>query len=349
MSIIPLAAAALVMLSGKGKAPPTAHEEKRREAPPADKRKKDHKGRRVDARGSRVSIQIGPKGRAHGVSRAEVKRRLATLKHSIDKALKIARVKAEATDPKAVAAATELAGYLKRGGRPGSKAAPAPGVSRLQRIMGGIAADGVVGSETRARAVELGVVLPPPRRGSGTKLVPVTPVPKKPGQGTPGTVGIAPKDAAEALKTFLEAAGLAGMGTRAKPSPDVAKLQRAMGGLKADGVYGRVTQARAAALGVQIPPRPRSSSSSPARVPVEPAAVSMAPADAATALGRYFGSGGSPGTRQAPDKVVKQAQAAMGKLKVDGLYGDVTQKRAAALGVTLPSRAAVIAALKGGK
>jgi hypothetical protein len=329
------------MFSGKGKAPPAAPGQPAG-TPRADKHRK---GAKVDARGARVSIQIGPKGRAHGVSRAEVKRRIATVKHSIDKALKIARVKAEVTDPKAVAAATELAGYLKRGGRPGSKAAPAPGVSRLQRMMGGIAADGAVGSETRARAVELGVALPPPRRSSGTKLVPVLPVPKKPGQGTPGTVGIAPKDAAAALQTFLAAGG--SPGTRSKPSPDVAKLQRAMGGLKPDGVYATQTQARAAALGVQIPPRP--SSSSPARVPVAPAAVSMSPADAAAALGRYFASGGSPGTRKAPDKVVSQAQAAMGKLEVDGLYGDKTEQRASELGVTLPSRAAVIAALKGGK
>jgi len=62
-----------------------------------------------------------------------------------------------------------------------------------------------------------------------------------------------PKEAAEVLKKYL--AETHSYGTKTLPDETVKRCQSYMGGLVADGIYGPKTRARAAQLGVSIPPR----------------------------------------------------------------------------------------------
>lgn len=63
------------------------------------------------------------------------------------------------------------------------------------------------------------------------------------------------KAAAQALSEYLHGAA-PDWGFPGKPSATVQRLQLAMGGVQADGIYGPKTQARCTALGFPCPPRP---------------------------------------------------------------------------------------------
>ena len=108
------------------------------------------------------------------------------------------------------------------------------------------------------------------------------PAPKEPDGG--GTILVlepggkrkpeTPLEAAGALRDYLSRPG-AQWGSKGKPSAAVQHAQKTMGGgIKADGIYGPATRARAKALGVSLPARPSSSAPAPApKVTIGPARI----------------------------------------------------------------------------
>lgn len=159
--------------------------------------------------------------------------------------------------PSPANAAKVLASYLKETKRFGTKAYPDARVKRLQSLMGGIDADGIVGPKTNARARALGVTLPvrpsAPTHAAAKptdsyKVMVGQAVIKKPASPANAQAG------AKALFAYLTK--YKRFGSKGKPDAMVAKYQRLMGGLVNDGIVGPKTAARAKALGVTLPNRP---------------------------------------------------------------------------------------------
>jgi murein L,D-transpeptidase YcbB/YkuD len=216
------------------------------------------------------------------------------------------------TSSGAKAAAATLRDYLAKTNDFGSTAHPSQSVKVAQQAMGGIAADGIVGPKTRARAQALGVTLPQP--------------------GTPPASVQSQAAAAASLRDYL--ARTNDFGSKAKPSATVKQLQTAMGGLTADGIVGPKTNARAAALGVTLPLPTGHAVTAPAAPAAKPISPSTA---AAQQLRDYLTSTHDFGSKAKPSATVKKLQAQMGGLTADGIVGPKTRARASALGVTLPN------------
>jgi hypothetical protein len=148
-----------------------------------------------------------------------------------------------------------------------------------------------------------------------------------------GSSGRTPVAAARALAAYFAKGG--SRGSKGKPDPVVKQAQADMGTLTADGIYGAKTRARAHALGVELPAiasKPKAAASL-VLAPVDKAG--RASVDAAKDLAAHIASGGSKGTKGKPNATVRAAQADMGGLTADGIYGAKTRARAAALGVTI--------------
>jgi hypothetical protein len=181
----------------------------------------------------------------------------------------------------------------------------------------------------------------------------------------PGPSGRSPKQAAQALRDFaanaIRSGDDAALGSKASPSDTVANAQRDMRLIASDGVYGPKTQARGKELlGIEFPKRARAAPAAPKIIkelplapsevlaqplPVPPAtAIAVndhSPVEAANALLALLGATaqGTWGTKKAPNELIQKAQADMGGLVADGIYGPKTQKRGAALtGAKWPTR-----------
>ena len=132
-------------------------------------------------------------------------------------------------------AAMRLQAYLLGGGDFGWRGRASDNVERAQKLMGGVVPDGIVGPATRRRAKQLGFELPvrPP--------------------------AISPEQAARKLAAYLKRTGR--FGSRTDRVPQVRLAQRDMGlrAAQQDGIVGPTTRARAAAFGVTLPVRTRSS------------------------------------------------------------------------------------------
>jgi hypothetical protein len=159
---------------------------------------------------------------------------------------------------------------------------------------------------------------------------------------------LTPKRAARLLRSYLVASK--DFGSRRKPSRRVAKYQRAMKKLKADGIVGRKTAARAKQLGVTLPSREGAPTrttvapTTPRYVPYEVIPTAVTPAAAAARRGHYLPGGVNPGPRAPRSGEVAKSQRTMGGgIAVDGIYGPQTQGRARALGVSIPSRSTFVA------
>ncbi|UCC72286.1 MAG: hypothetical protein JSV86_18255 [Gemmatimonadota bacterium] len=267
-------------------------------------------------------------------------------------------------------AAKGLQAYIQKGGNPGTRAKPSASVKVYQALMGGLKADGIVGPKTRARAAALGYPLTIPylqvvplsekKAQAVDKLVAVAQDKSKPPAQRKFAANMARKiatskptplenmkAAALALSDYTRAGGH--QGTRARPSSTVKKYQALMGGLKADGIVGPKTRARAAALGHPLAPRARRARAAarpalpaPRPAPAAPAAAPIVaeptPEEAAARLRIYTKEGGNQGTRANPSSIVKRYQALMGGLVADGIIGPKTRARAKALGSTLYPR-----------
>jgi len=281
-----------------------------------------------------------------------------------------ARATAVAVSEKVTAkrAAIQLRGFLRLTGNYGLPT-PAPRIAELQKLLG-VPATGQIDTATRARCIALGVPLP------GVQLKPkaTTPVTRattrtarglklerheavKPDKGRAPRFeaqgkSVTPAMVAQRLADHFKRSGSPGF--KGAPSADVARAQRSMGaGLDVDGLYGDKTRAAGVALGVSLPARAQTvaafkAAHGEAAKPAAAAATPKAAADpalAARALGAYLDKGGSPGTRAAPAIAVRDAQRGMGGgIAVDGIYGDQTRGRAAALGVKLGPRAQYVKA-----
>lgn len=117
----------------------------------------------------------------------------------------------------------------------GYKGAPSKPVRSFQSVAR-IAADGIVGPETRAAAKAVGVTLPP-----------------RPVSQDSATV----QQAARLLAMWLAQNQTAeAYGYRGRPSTPVANFQR-KAGIKVDGIFGLQTRTAAKAVGVDLPVRPR--------------------------------------------------------------------------------------------
>lgn len=287
---------------------------------------------------------------------------------------KKAKLVKDAAETVAQQAARSLRGFMLRTGK-----GRGDEVKKYQKQMGKIAADGIVGPLTVARAKALGTELPSvllgdaviknkpapkPVYGKVTAPKPkpkaVTPKPKpapapkptlkplpKPAPGprpvkpmvlqreqekpreeryvkeTTMPTTLTPEKAAEQMRAYIKGGG--NKGAKGAPNATVYKLQRAMGGVDLDGIYGPQTASRVAALLVPKDKR-------------------LSAREHAQRLAAHLGGGGSPGTRAKPSADVRAAQLGMGGgLVADGIYGDKTQARARELGVSLKSRSAYAA------
>jgi len=154
---------------------------------------------------------------------------------------------------KAAEAARSLRTYLEGGGYMGSKKKPDATVKGFQKVMGGLTPDGIYGPKTQARARALGTTLKT-REAYLPKITIGPAVIEKEGPMLAPKAATDPKkQAALALAVHLEAHGAPG--TKAKPDSTVKALQKRMGSVTADGIYGPKTEARARALGAIIRPR----------------------------------------------------------------------------------------------
>ncbi len=180
-------------------------------------------------------------------------------------------------------------------------------VATSQRDMG-LVPDGIVGPATRARALELGVTLPP-------RMLVLTPVSEPKALAAP-----AEKLPAAAAKTKVAAAPKAAAAPKPKPKAAAAKPA-------SKTVQSTVPKP---------PPKPVLTErvASPA-APDGARAPAQAAKDLAALLkkpGANFGSKGST------DERVASCQRDMGGITADGIVGPGTRARAKALGVTLPAR-----------
>lgn len=167
-------------------------------------------------------------------------------------------------------AAAGLRDYLKKTGSYDND----KNVLVYQKAMGGLdltGATGTIGPKTISRAKELGVVLPPKPAAKKTqvtiqqaKIEPKKEATKEAAKKEVSKAvakGNGPQLAAEMLKAYLIKTN--SFGTKAGPDSTVAKAQKAMGNLVNDGIVGPKTTARAKALGVSLPVRPKNVSPAP--------------------------------------------------------------------------------------
>jgi hypothetical protein len=125
--------------------------------------------------------------------------------------------------------------------------------------------------------------------------------------------------------------------------------------------FGKAKAPAAASTAPKPPAKPPKSTAASAAPPPPPGTVTLiktpdgtAPTAANTALASqraaalgladYLRRGGDPGRKGAASSYVKQVQAAMGmpKAQRDGIYGPITQARAAALGASMPAPPATV-------
>jgi hypothetical protein len=177
------------------------------------------------------------------------------------------------------------------------------------------------------------------------------PTPNKP----PGAVSVdlpaqvvnterSPKQAAQALHTYVTGVvrsgrGATDLGSKQKPNDFIAAAQRDMRNVSSDGIYGPKTQARGKELlGQEFPNR--YGTSTKIKPPVPPLTAANEQQRAAEGLLSYLSQpGADQGVKGKPSAYVKAAQAAMGGLTADGIYGPNTRARGAALtGKTFPPR-----------
>ncbi len=168
------------------------------------------------------------------------------------------------------------------------------------------------------------------------------------------------KGAADLLRRYLRAGG--NFGSRARPSAEVKKAQKLMGMPKSeqDGIVGKKTRAKAKQWGAILPSRgatPKPTKGAGAlKLPTtklkaaaskqadRKATAEMVPRQHAIALKNYLLAGGNMGTKNNRSAEVAKAQRGMkGGLSDDGILGNKTRARAAALGVTIPSRTTLAA------
>ncbi|HEX6290295.1 MAG TPA: hypothetical protein VFZ66_13970 [Herpetosiphonaceae bacterium] len=153
-----------------------------------------------------------------------------------------------------------------------------------------------------------------------------------------------PKQAAQALHAYVTGVirsgrGATELGSKAARNNTVAVAQRDMRGLEVDGIYGPKTQARGKELlGIEFPSR--YGTSTKIKPPVPPLTAANEQQRAAEGLLAYLSKpGADQGAKGRPAAYVKAAQAAMGGLTADGIYGPNTRARGAALtGKPFPPR-----------
>lgn len=121
-------------------------------------------------------------------------------------------------------AAKDLQNYVAQAGADlGSKTKPSPFIKSVQADMGGLTADGIFGPKTKTRAAEL-------------------------------LQARSPAEAAEDLQEYVTQPG-ADLGKKGKPNAFIQAVQRDMGGLTVDGIFGPLTKSRAMELlGYDEPP-----------------------------------------------------------------------------------------------
>jgi hypothetical protein len=366
-ALLPIVAGALLLLASRAKAAtgPVSYPD---DFPaPNPKTKKKH-------------VRVERREHKRGPLQPPLKPHVAAKRVKVVQAAK-ARAVAVDTAEKLTAkrAAVQLRGHLALTGDYGL-GTPVPRIAALQKWLG-VPQTGTVDKATRERCLALGVPLPggmPQGQRTVTRGVTTDPgkrealtgkvirlkskklqldqglIPDK-GRGSKFEAtgkSVTPAMAAERLGEHFRRSGSPGF--KGAPSADVARGQRSMaGGIAVDGLYGEQTRGRAAALGVSLPPRAQTvagfkAATGPAAKPAAAAATPQAqndPALAARALGAYLGKGGSPGTRAAPAKAISDAQRGMGGgLATDGIYGEQTRGRAAALGVELGPRSQYVKA-----
>ena len=184
----------------------------------------------------------------------------------------------------------------------GSKDRPNMVVLQAQQEMGGLKEDGIYGDKTRKRGKELTGKEWPVRR-SGITIVPVEPKPAATAEPKPQP----------ATKEEIEAAAMA----------------------------------LAQAFGKKREPAKPKPAPKPAAKPKPAPAVKRTPVQAANDLYAYAKAvlaakeGWKLGTRDKPSETVRSAQADMGELTADGIYGPKTKARGKALtGKDFPTRVA---------
>lgn len=221
---------------------------------------------------------------------------------------------------------------------PATPATPAAKAAELQSML-----DDLTGKKsTPATMTPAGPSSPPPP----ATVTPTTPTPS----------GRTSKQAAQALRDWVNAALKSGndaaLGSSKAPNDTVAIAQRDMRLIVSDGVYGPKTAARGKELlGVEFPSRTKRRTAATATptptlsIPVPPATdISVnkhSPIEAANALLVLLNASAPStwGTRAQPNDVIAKAQADMGGIVADGIYGAKTQARGRALtGKTFPTR-----------
>jgi len=205
---------------------------------------------------------------------------------------------ATSTAAQATEAARALAAYYGSGGRAANM------IAGYQRTMGGLTADGVVGTLTIQRAAALGVTISAAPAASQT----------------PTSSSVA-SNAARELAAYYNGGG--------RSASTIAGYQRTMGGLNADGIVGDLTIARASQLGATIHFAATPANVSDVRTPAS-ASETESQRSAAAALARYYNGGGR-------DHVtIRSWQQAMGGgIAADGIVGPATRARASVLGSTI--------------
>jgi len=148
----------------------------------------------------------------------------------------------------AVIAAQRLQQFLDSGkGSLGAKGQPSKDIADGQRGMAGLAVDGIYGPATQKRSTNLGVPLKDRAYYAALRTAVTKPAPALSPVNDMPPQAITPKDAAKSLISYLDGGG--DPGKTGAPSQQVAQMQKQMGGLTADGIYGPKTQARAKSLG----------------------------------------------------------------------------------------------------
>lgn len=209
----------------------------------------------------------------------------------------------------------------------GYKGRPSQPVRDFQAAAG-LAADGILGPRTRAKAKALGVDLPP----------------RPDARPTTGEGGSAIKAIVTQLRDYLRANSrdVNAFGHRGYPSPNVVRAQQAMG-IATDGIVGPNTYAAAERYGVELPLRPPMPKAYSAMTPGELKAANAGQAALKRAAERLRDflranpKAAAFGYKGRPSQPVRDFQGAAG-LVADGILGPNTRSAAKAVGVTFPAR-----------
>jgi len=148
------------------------------------------------------------------------------------------------------------------------------------------------------------------------------------------------KEAALRMREYLATVNTVdAFGTRRKPNARIKVWQRYLGVVD-DGIVGSKTAAAASAVGVTLPPRPRSSGAPSASIGPARIVPNNSPASIAADLRDFLTlnrTSEAYGYRGHPSGPVQEFQAAAG-ITADGIYGANTHAAALRYGVTLPPR-----------